>query len=55
LTPGLRVEADEIEAILRNEIIERNVIDGDEATEAYKRVKRSINKKAKTKAKTEFC
>lgn len=50
LTPGLKVEFHEIEDILKNEVLKRNVIEGDEANEAARKVKRALNKAAKAKS-----
>ncbi len=47
LTPKLRIDTDEIEAILKNEVLKRNVVEGDEAGEAQRRVKREVSKRKK--------
>lgn len=45
VTPGLKVDVSEIEEILREETLKRDVQEGKEADEAAKKVKRSQNKK----------
>jgi predicted type IV restriction endonuclease len=35
LSPGIRVELSEIETLLRNEVLKRDIIDGDESRKAY--------------------
>jgi predicted type IV restriction endonuclease len=47
LSPGLKIENSEIESILNNDIIKRNVIEDDEFIEAQKKVKRSVTKHTK--------
>ena len=47
LSPGLKIENSEIESILNNDIIKRNVIEDDEFSEAQKKVKRSVTKHTK--------
>jgi hypothetical protein len=49
MNPGIRVDAAEIEAILRNDVIKRNILDVDGFTDAMRRVKRVRSKIAKTK------
>ena len=49
LTPGLRVDTNEIESIIANEIIKRNVIDHDSFKEAQRKIKRHFTKMAKSK------
>lgn len=49
ITPGLKVEVDEIEAILRNEVIKRSILEDDEGVSAMRKVKRMLNKAAKKK------
>jgi hypothetical protein len=41
---NLRVECDEVIAILRNEVLKRDTIEGEEAAKASTRIKRSSNK-----------
>ena len=42
--PGLKVDTDEIEAILVGDVLKRDVIEGDAAAEARKRVKKSSSR-----------
>jgi len=49
MTPGLRVDTSEIETILRNEVLKREVIEGEVAKEAYKMLKKSSIKFLKKK------
>lgn len=42
VTPGLKVESAEIEAILKNEVLKRDVIEGESAKKAAQRVKRAV-------------
>lgn len=45
LTPGIKVSTEEIEEILRQEVLKREIQDSDDATNASKRVKKVQNKK----------
>lgn len=47
MVPGLKVETDEIERILKGEILKREIIEGDSATKAKGRVKRAANRASK--------
>ena len=49
ITPGIKVEVSEIENILKNEVLKRNVLDDDKANEATKRVKRFLAHQQKDK------
>ena len=49
LTPGLKVEVEEIDTIIKNEIIKRNVLEDEKYIEAQKKIKRYLNKLAKSK------
>lgn len=44
--PGLKVDASEIETILRNDVLKRNVIEEFEFIEIQKQIKRAISKRA---------
>jgi len=44
VTPGLKVDAEEIEALLRAEVIKREVLDCEKAAAARKQVTRAVNK-----------
>jgi len=48
-TPGIKVENEEIEEIIRNEIFKRNVLEDEKAINAQKRVKRYLSSLNKTK------
>lgn len=50
LVPGLKVDQKEIEEILRNEVLKRDIIEGDEASKAASRVRRAARKTAKKAA-----
>ena len=47
LAPGIKVENEEVEQILRNEVLKRDVIEGDEAFKAISRVHRLSRKATK--------
>lgn len=47
ISPGLRIDNTEIESILRNDIIKRNILDSEEFVDAQKKVKRTISKYTK--------
>lgn len=47
ISPGLKVDPDEIEGILSNEIFKRDVMEGEEAQRAKARVKRAARAKKK--------
>ena len=47
LTHRLRIENEEIEAILKNEVLRRTVVETDEAGEAQRRVKKMMSKSSK--------
>ena len=53
LNPGIKVEVSEIEDIIKNEVLKRNVIDDDKAIQAQKKVKRFISQQQKSKNKSE--
>jgi predicted type IV restriction endonuclease len=44
MTPGLKVDVEEIEKVLRNEVFKREVLDCEKATTAKKQVARAANK-----------
>ena len=48
--PDVRIEADEIKLVLTSEVMKREVMEGEMADEARKKIARSINKVAKEKA-----
>lgn len=47
LSPGLKIDASEVEKIIRDEVLKRDVIEGEEATKARNRVRRLTSKTAK--------
>jgi len=51
LAPGIKVEDKEIREILQNEVLKRDVIEGDEASKASGRVRRILRKATKRPAK----
>lgn len=46
-SPGIRVENDEIKALIENEVLKRDILKGEEAESARKRVQRYYNKLTK--------
>lgn len=53
LFPDLKVSAEQIQELLWNEVLKREVIEGDKAKEALSRIKRAANRLAKAAAKEE--
>ncbi|HXU73625.1 MAG TPA: type I restriction enzyme HsdR N-terminal domain-containing protein [Polyangia bacterium] len=51
LTPGAKIEVDEIEAVLRQDVIKREVIEGEKADEARKQLGRAASRALKAKSK----
>ena len=49
---GLRVSNEEIEELLKNEVLKRDVVESEAALEARKSVQRSFKKHERAKAKT---
>jgi len=47
ISPGLKVENEEIENILRNEILKRDVMEGEDAQRAKSRIKRAVRAQKK--------
>ena len=47
LSPGLKVDNSEIEKIIQNEVLKREVLEGEAATKAKKRIKKCKNKSIK--------
>jgi hypothetical protein len=54
LAPNVSVELDQIKEVLLREVLKRDVIEGDKADEARKRVNRAENRAKKSKAATEI-
>ena len=50
MSPDVRVEVDEIKAVLTNEVLKRDVLEGDKATDARKKVNRASNKQLRAKS-----
>lgn len=48
MTPGIKVENSEIENILRNEVLKRDVIEGDEVVKARTRINKMLRKSTRT-------
>ena len=44
LSPDVRIDSDQIKAVLVNEVIKREVLEGDKADEAKKKIAKSANK-----------
>ena len=51
MVPGLKVEEKEIEAIIRDEVLKRDITEGDEAAQTMAKVRRFAKKVAKRPAK----
>ena len=47
LSPGLKVDAKEVEDILRNEVLKRDIVDGEDASKARNRVRRLARNSAR--------
>lgn len=45
LSPDIRIEADEVEAVIVNEVLKRDVLEGDQAIDAKKRLARAAQKR----------
>ncbi|EKR64288.1 hypothetical protein LEP1GSC036_3642 [Leptospira weilii str. 2006001853] len=43
LTPGVKIENEEIEEVLRSDIIKRDVLEGDKALDAKKKIQKAAN------------
>lgn len=50
VSPDLKVEIEEIREVLTTEVIKRDVLEGDKAIEAKRKINRAANKVAKAKA-----
>lgn len=44
LSPDIRIEADEVQAVIVNEVLKRDVLEGDQATEAKRKLARAASK-----------
>ena len=47
--PDVRIEVDEIQSVLTSDVIKRDVMEGENAEEARKKISRSLNKVQKEK------
>jgi len=55
VSPGLRVEIEEIEEILISDVLKRDVVEGDKAKDAHSQVKKAAGRKlVKVKKKTSY-
>ena len=50
LSPGVKIEVDEIKAVMMQDVLKREVIEGEKAEEACKQFKKASNKALKAKA-----
>jgi predicted type IV restriction endonuclease len=53
LSPDVRIEIEQIQNVLENEVLKREVVEGEKANEARKRVTRAVNRRLKAKEETE--
>ncbi|MCZ6652656.1 MAG: type I restriction enzyme HsdR N-terminal domain-containing protein [Planctomycetota bacterium] len=51
LAPGIKIQTDDIKSVLMHEVLKREVVDGEQATEAMKKVRRANRKQLRTKRK----
>ncbi|MCC7633782.1 hypothetical protein [Stenotrophomonas rhizophila] len=51
LFPELRIESEAIVELLNNEILKREVLDGEKVKDAQQRIRKALTKNAKTQAK----
>ncbi|OGF58353.1 MAG: hypothetical protein A2Y62_18620 [Candidatus Fischerbacteria bacterium RBG_13_37_8] len=57
IVPGIKVDSAEIESILKNEVLKRDIVEGDEASQAlakYKKLTRKVAQKKSPEEKTEI-
>jgi hypothetical protein len=50
LSPDVRIETDEIQAVLREEVIKRDLLEGDKAQDASKKIARATSRALRAKA-----
>ena len=50
LSPGVKIEVDEIKKVVMQDVLKRDVIEGDKAEEACKQFKKASNKALRAKA-----
>lgn len=53
LSPDVKIEVEEIEAVLSGEVIKRELLEGDKAQEAAKKIARATNRALRAKAEKE--
>jgi hypothetical protein len=53
LSPGIKIELDEIEEVLKNELFKREVIESEEIKTAARKINRLLEKKQKSKPKND--
>ena len=53
VSPDVRIETDQIKAVLTNEVLKREVIDGEKADEARKKIARAASKSLRKSSKSE--
>jgi hypothetical protein len=52
MSPGVKIENDQIRNVLLQDVLKREVVEGDKAEEARKRINRAMAKAQKDKAAT---
>ncbi len=50
LSPDVRIDTDEIRAVLLNEVLKREVVEGEKAQEAARKLSRAANRALRAKA-----
>lgn len=53
VSPDVRIEIDQIKTVLSNEVLKREVIDGEKAEEARKKIARAASKSLRKKNKSQ--
>lgn len=53
LSPDIRIDTQEVESVLVNEVLKRDVLEGDEAADARRRLTRAANRQLKGKKQAE--
>jgi hypothetical protein len=49
ISPDVRIDIDQIQTVLENEVLKREVVEGDKADEARKRIAKAVNKALRSK------
>jgi hypothetical protein len=52
VSPDVKIDSEQIKDVLRNEVIKREVLEGEKATEAVKKINRSASKALRAATKT---